>query len=449
MAKIDHPHVVTCYAVGEDKGYHFVAMELMDGKSMQDWVDDLGKLSVPDALLVAITCADALSHAHGKNMIHRDIKPDNILVTKKGVIKVSDMGLAKVIDDEDMSMTQSGTGLGTPHYMPPEQARNAKHVDHRCDIYALGVTLYHFVTGQVPFEGGSVVDLITNKEKGFYKPAKQVNPSVPERLDLMIGKAMAKDPQHRYQTCAEFIRDLESLSLASESLSFIDAPDKVVVRRAASASAVTQAGMKTGRANVAVPPTQQIQIREKQGSDIWEEGIWYVRYRDTHGQTKIAKMKAEQVVRLIKSDQIDETATAAVNSKGPFLPLAQIPVFEDEAQKMLTRQGVKKKDRSLASTYAKIEKQHNRQKWWRLFRKFREGTMGMVSLVIWLAIVAAAIWAGVKYAPSAWSFIAEKAGMSAPAEPDEESAADDQEPEDAGAPARQGNEGLNTGRPGG
>ncbi len=454
MAKIDHPHVVSCYAVGEDKGFHFVAMELMDGKSMQDWVDQLSKLSIPDALLVTITCADALAHAHAKSMIHRDIKPDNILVTKKGVIKVSDMGLAKVIDDEDMSMTQSGTGLGTPHYMPPEQARNAKHVDHRCDIYALGVTLYHFVTGQVPFAGGSVVDLINNKEKGFYKPAKQVNPAVPERLDLMIGKAMAKDPQHRYQNCEDFIRDLESVGLVGESLSFIDAPDKVVIRRGSSPTAATQVGMRTGKQTIATPPaagrTQSMSGIQSIGSpstgERWEESIWYIRYRDPQGNTKVGKMKAEQVIRLVKADQIDETATAALDSKGPFLPLAQIPVFEDESKKMLMRQGVKKREKSLASTYAKLDKQHKRQKWWRLFRKFREGTLGMVSLVIWLAIIVGIVIAGVKYGPTAWSAIAEKAGISTPVESEEsdEAPADDTE-EDA---PRQGNEGLETGTPG-
>jgi serine/threonine-protein kinase len=396
-------------------------MELMDGQSMQDWVEQLGKLSVADALLVTITCAEALAHAHGKNMIHRDIKPDNILVTKKGVIKVSDMGLAKVIDDEDMSMTQSGTGLGTPHYMPPEQARNAKHVDHRCDIYALAVTLYHFVTGQVPFEGGTVVDLITNKEKGFYKPAKQVNPSVPERLDLMIGKAMAKDAQHRYQSCEEFIRDLESLNLAGESLSFIDAPDKVVVRRSASPSAVTQAGMRTGRQTIAAPAPTKPQSRsgERPAAAIWEDETWYVRHRDPQGNAKVSKLKADLVMRLVKTDQLDETAAASMEPKGPFLPLAQIGVFEDEARKMLTRQSVKKREKSLAATYAKLDKQHSRQKWWRLFKRFREGTLGMASLVIWLALIAGVIFAGVKWGPDLWRSAAEKMGIANPAEEDD------------------------------
>ncbi len=107
---------------------------------MQDWIDKLETLDVGDAINVILCCADAMNHAHELNLIHRDIKPDNILVTKKGIVKVADFGLAKALDDEDMSMTQSGTGLGTPLYMPPEQARDAKNVDHRTDIYALGCT---------------------------------------------------------------------------------------------------------------------------------------------------------------------------------------------------------------------------------------------------------------------------------------------------------------------
>ncbi|MDG2389428.1 MAG: serine/threonine-protein kinase [Planctomycetaceae bacterium] len=141
MAKLDHPNAVKVFAVDSISGIHFAAIEFIDGQSMQDWMDDLGQLEVGDALNVVLASADALKVAHDLNLIHRDIKPDNILVTKSGMVKVADFGLAKALDEEDVSMTQSGTGLGTPLYMAPEQARNAKHVDHRTDIYALGTTL--------------------------------------------------------------------------------------------------------------------------------------------------------------------------------------------------------------------------------------------------------------------------------------------------------------------
>ncbi|OYW12386.1 MAG: serine/threonine protein kinase, partial [Planctomycetales bacterium 12-60-4] len=163
MAKIDHPQAVRVFAVDEDDGVHYVAMEFIDGKSLQGWLDKLGRFSVGDAVHVTLRCAEALQQAHAMNMVHRDIKPDNIMLTSRGQVKVADFGLAKALDDEEMSMTQSGTGLGTPYYMAPEQARNAKHVDGRSDIYALGITLYHFLTAKLPFTGNSAMEVVLAK----------------------------------------------------------------------------------------------------------------------------------------------------------------------------------------------------------------------------------------------------------------------------------------------
>src|SRR6516164_4367326 len=167
MARLDHPHILRCYGVGEENGWHYLAMEFIDGASMQSWLEKVGKLSVGDALHVAIATGHALQHAHEQDMIHRDIKPDNILVTNKGVVKVADMGLAKALTD-DLSLSRTGTGAGTPHYMAPEQARDAKHVDNRSDIYALGCMLYCFLAGKPPFAAETYMELILSKEKGKY-----------------------------------------------------------------------------------------------------------------------------------------------------------------------------------------------------------------------------------------------------------------------------------------
>ncbi|MCA8994658.1 MAG: serine/threonine protein kinase [Planctomycetaceae bacterium] len=420
MAKIVHPNVVTCYAVGEYKGHHYVAMELMDGKSMQDWIDELGKLPVPDALLVTLVAADALHHAHELNMIHRDIKPDNLLVTKKGVVKVSDMGLAKAVDDVDMSLTQSGTGLGTPHYMPPEQARNAKHVDRRCDIYALGCTLYHFLTGQLPFAGDSLVELITNKEKGNFKSAHRINSEVPERLSLMVDKAMAHDPKHRYQTCADFAKDLESLGLASEVLSFIDDPDRVPTRR--SPSTPTMAGgaqTMVGGSRQSAPsvpvsnkrPGTDPSIGSASSSSGASSGEFYVRYAGKDGKVKVGKMPVGKILQGIRTDAFGETTQAAVNAKGPFLPLIQIPVFEDEARKMLTRQTANTRNQGLAAEYEKLAKQYERRKWWQYLKQLVDGTLGFVGLLIWLAIIAAVGGAIYFIYPIVMDYIAGQAGL--------------------------------------
>ena len=387
MAKIDHPSVVSCYAVGEDKGHHFVAMELMDGKSMQDWVNQLGKLSVSDAVLATLIAGDALHHAHELNMIHRDIKPDNLLVTQKGVLKVSDLGLAKAIDDEDMSLTQSGTGLGTPHYMPPEQARNAKHVDRRSDIYALGCTLYYFLCGKLPFHGDSIVELITNKEKGKFKPVHQANPEVPERLSLIVDKAMAVDPKHRYQTCAEFVSDLDSLSLAGDALQFIDERVRVSARRSGG-PATAAGGIRNLAATTVAAPRSQTPAKPAASPKPATTAIWYVRYTSSDGQVKIGKMAPAQVLAGIKSDKFNAQTQAAVNSKGPFLPLAQIPVFEDDARKMLTRQQASHRNNNLAAEYEKLAKQYERRKWWQYLKRLVDGTLGFVGLLIWLGLIA-------------------------------------------------------------
>jgi serine/threonine-protein kinase len=394
-AKIDHPNVVRCYAVGEDRGLHYVAMELIDGQSMQNWLNDRGKLSVPDALHVTLLAAEALKHAHSLNMIHRDIKPDNILVTKKGAVKVSDLGLAKALDD-DMSMTQSGTGLGTPHYMPPEQARNAKHVDHRSDIYALGGTLYHFLTGQTPFKGDTIVELITNKERGSFTHAKKLNPDVPERLDLMIDKMLAKDPQHRYQSMAEVIRDLEGLKLASESLSFIDAPDREVIRRTPSASAPaslapTRPGFSAPTKAPILPPTSAEDAERKGAAGLDMNEKWYVRHSDAHGKPTVSHWTTAQVLQAMKSDRLDASARIARDPKQPFVPFAQFPQFAAESHKLATRTKTKSKDHQLKNQYAKIEKQYRRRHIWRFLASLRDGTIGFVNLILYLTIVVAII----------------------------------------------------------
>ena len=225
MARLDHPNVLKVYAVETDKGRHYVAIELVDGQSMQDWIDQLGHLSVPDSVLVTTLCAEALLHAHEADLVHRDIKPDNVLVTKSGQVKVADFGLAKAAD-EDVSMTQSGTGMGTPLYMAPEQAHDAKTVDLRADIYALGCTLYHFLTGELPFQGNTALELVMAKDKGLFTSARKLNTQVPDRLDLLVDRMIAKDPDHRHANCSELLSDLNSLGLAGETLSFIEGPNR-------------------------------------------------------------------------------------------------------------------------------------------------------------------------------------------------------------------------------
>ncbi len=225
LAQLDHDYIVQAYGVGEIAGCHYVAMEFIDGKNLQNWLRSLTKIPVPDALTITLAIAHGLEHAHVKGFIHRDIKPENILISSAGEIKVADLGMVKS-DDEDMALTQTGHALGTPWYMPLEQARNAKDIDARSDLFALGCLLYCLLTGHPPFQGRTLVEVIQAKERGTFATARSQNPDVPERLDLIILKMTAKQPAQRYQSAREIINDLEKLGLAGRRLSFLQVSDE-------------------------------------------------------------------------------------------------------------------------------------------------------------------------------------------------------------------------------
>lgn len=220
LAQLHHANIVEFIGAGEDNGLPFFAMEYIEGFATDVLVKHFaGKLAVPDALHIILKCAAALGYAHARNIVHRDIKPKNIMVTTLGKIKIADLGLAKPLD-EDLSLTETGLTLGSPRYMAPEQGRDAKRADFRSDIYALGGVLYFFLTGKAPFAGSTMVELLLAKEHGMFPSARHCNTDVPERLSLMIDKMLAKDPRHRYQSCDDLIRDLTSLRLAGAHLSF-------------------------------------------------------------------------------------------------------------------------------------------------------------------------------------------------------------------------------------
>ena len=219
MIKLDHPNVIRAFDfdLDKEKNLHYLAIEFVEGGSIENWLKKLGRFSVGDALHIVLKAAAGLHHAHEKSLIHRDVKPDNLLLSKDGTVKVADLGLAKDTE-EDTSLTKTGAGAGTPIYMAPEQARDVKHVDCRADIYALGVMLYVFLTGQPPFAGNTLVELISAKEKGKFDPMRKHNDEVPSKLDLIVDKMIAKDPKNRYASCQEVIDEIEPLGLATRTV---------------------------------------------------------------------------------------------------------------------------------------------------------------------------------------------------------------------------------------
>ncbi|MFO0936952.1 MAG: serine/threonine-protein kinase [Gemmataceae bacterium] len=216
MSKIDHPNLVRCLAAGESHGFIYLAMEYLEGGSLQSRIGKDG-LDVGEAVRLILAVAHGLQAAHSSGLIHRDIKPDNILLSRDGIPKITDLGLAKAADEEGAGLTQTGIGIGTPLYAAPEQVKDAKNVDVRCDIYALGCVLYHCLVGKPPFVAETLLGMIKVKEKGTYIPASVAKPGLPVSLDRILTKMLAKLPEHRYDSCFDVAQELEWTGLATES----------------------------------------------------------------------------------------------------------------------------------------------------------------------------------------------------------------------------------------
>jgi serine/threonine protein kinase len=221
---LQHPHIVRGYAAGYDPevSKHYLVLEFIDGPSAHAALTRLGRLPVGVAVRIGIDIARALDFLHRKNYIHRDVKPDNILLHPEGVAKLADLGLAKRLN-EDSQLTSVNQGVGTSYYMPYEQAMNAALVDGRSDIFALGATLYHLVTGEVPFRGSSHEEIIREKAQDAFQPARCVNPEVPPELDEILSATLARDPRSRFQDAAELAAALEATGLATRIPSFAPA----------------------------------------------------------------------------------------------------------------------------------------------------------------------------------------------------------------------------------
>jgi serine/threonine-protein kinase len=384
MARLDHPNILRCYGVGEDHGYHYFAMEFVEGGSMQNWLEKCGKFSVADALHVVIACSEGLQHAHELNMIHRDIKPDNILLTRKGVVKVADMGLAKA-HGEDVSLTRTGTGAGTPIYMSPEQARDAKHVDHRSDIYSLGCMLYTFLAGKPPFEGETYVELFEAKEKGKFSPVRKFNDEVPERLDLIIDKMMAKKPEQRYQNCGELLKDLTGLGMVAKKLSFLEPEPAKKVTGPAGSKPGTPAGAK--KPGVA-PQAATGKTASTRPTGLNETVYWFVSYHGHDGKPVRRKLTTDQVRDLIRGENFDLKAQASRTLDGGYRALATYPEFESVLRGRIARARADKKTSKFQNVYEKLAKEEVQRQRWRKWKNLFISVGGFVKLLIWLGVIA-------------------------------------------------------------
>ena len=207
-AGLSHPNIVSIYDRGEAEGTYYMAMEYLDGRSLKELVVARGPLPIQDAIAATRQVLGALRFAHRKGVVHRDIKPHNVMADADGRLKVTDFGIARTGVSQ---MTEAGSIIGTAQYLSPEQARGAA-VDQRSDLYSVGIVLYEMLTGQVPFTGESPVEIAMKHLSDTPRPPSMLRPEIPPDLDMVVLRALAKNPEDRFQTAEEMDAELERVA---------------------------------------------------------------------------------------------------------------------------------------------------------------------------------------------------------------------------------------------
>lgn len=216
-ARLSHNNIVQAIDVGcAPEGYHYFVMEYVEGMTLYDImqpppVGEGRNFAEAEALDIMIQMADALAHAHLRNLIHRDVKPKNILLTREGVAKLTDLGLARATDDKDAAESEAGKAYGTPYYISPEQIRGDVDIDFRADIYSLGATMYHLVTGRPPFDGETPSAVMHKHLKQPLTPADHLNTALSAGVGEIIDIAMNKNRDDRYQSTTDLLEDLQAV----------------------------------------------------------------------------------------------------------------------------------------------------------------------------------------------------------------------------------------------
>ena len=359
-AKLDHPNVVRGLAVGEAEGHHYFAMEYVDGPSLKQVIEREGPLPPWRAVPIFAAVAKGLAHAHSRGLIHRDIKPDNIMLTRDGVPKLADLGLAKDIGSTRTGITESGTAMGTAYYMAPEQARDAKRADLRSDIYALGATLYHVLTGRVPYEGATFVEVTRRHEEGPLVPPRKLNPDIPERLSLIVEKMMSKKPEFRFKSASEVAQALDEIHLTPPRR-----PRRPTGELPRAEAAVTERK----------PPPQ----------------LWYVGLAGPGGKPIQEAFDLPTLQRHIESGRVPLDALVRQGKSGPFRSVYRYPQL---ARAVDLRRARLRDSLQRHEPYREIYREYDR-------RLARRRLIARIKTALrWLfmlAVLGAAVWAAVRY----------------------------------------------------
>jgi serine/threonine protein kinase len=270
-ARLEHPNIVTAHDAGEYQGLHYLVMQHIDGSDLKTLVREKGRLSVEKAVNYVFQAACGLEHAHLEGVVHRDIKPANLLLDKRGVVKVLDMGLARIeedlkADDEQPAkgrLTVGNQTLGTADYMSPEQADDTRHADARSDIYSLGCTLYYLLVARPPYPGDTVAQTLIMHHNSAIPSLCKERGDVPEALDAVFQRMVAKSPDDRYQSASDVIVALDSCGVT------IDLPQAVKVGGSSSGGFIPnphEAGRRSGFASESRSDSSQTRTQAEQGS---------------------------------------------------------------------------------------------------------------------------------------------------------------------------------------
>jgi serine/threonine protein kinase len=284
-SRLDHPNIVRALDYGDAGEQPYLVMEFVEGESLGQKIERDGRMAEGEAIRIIAQVAQGLHRAHKQNLVHRDVKPDNILVRPDGVAKLADLGLVKETDT-DLNLTKTGRGLGTPHFMAPEQFRNAKNADIRCDIYSLGATLYQMVTGELPFRSSGPLDAWMKKIQNELTLPRQIVPTISQRVEDAILQAMKADPAQRPSTCREFIEYL------------------------------------TGRSTRRGPSAEVPNLATE---------LWYLVYRDEQGTAHTVKGSVNAIRKSLRDGLLGdaENVRASRTKAGPFEPLTAHSEFRD------------------------------------------------------------------------------------------------------------------------
>jgi len=314
-ASLMHPNIVNVYDVGEDNGIYYIVMELVEGITLKKYIEKKARLSVREAVSIAIQACMGIEAAHNNHIIHRDIKPQNIIISKDGKVKVTDFGIAKAAT----SNTITSNVMGSVHYTSPEQARGG-YSDEKSDIYSLGITMYEMVTGQVPYDGENNVAVALQHIQGNMTPPSQINPDIPRSVEQIILKCTQRKPDLRYNSAKELIMDLRR-ALAEPDGNY------VVIGGAAAAGVgdsttvvmdekdVEKLRNASLNKNLNTKKTKEkLTPEERRRRQLEEEEREYEEYDDHHVRAKAkTKPKPKKPVPVVEEDDDDDDVNPALD----------------------------------------------------------------------------------------------------------------------------------------